>query len=149
MAFTLFFRLRAALSAGEDTNPETSPIYLLPGPTARHNVTFYRREEIELDNAETRTITLPNHAQTSWVLILARIVGPDGQTVGQAKLTTVGVDVNNVTAIEGQTLGYGIDAHPGIIGMTTYNVNSFTLTGLAAGTKITYLAAILATDDAL
>lgn len=121
----------------------------MPGGLARHNVTYYRREELTLDDTETRTITLPNHVAGSWVLILARIVGSDSQTTGQAKLTTVGVDTDNVTAIEGQTAGYGIDAHPGVIGMTTYNVTSFTLTGLADGTRITYLAAILVDDSAL
>lgn len=147
MAFTLFCRLRAALSAHEDTNPETSPVFLLPGGTARHNVLYWRRGETTLDVDATETITLPNHVQASWTLILARIVGPDAATVGHAKLVTVGVDTDGSTPIEGQTIGYGIDAHPGVIGMTTYNVSTFTLTGLAAGTKITYLVAILAEDD--
>lgn len=149
MAFTLFCRLRAALSSDEDTDPATSPLYLLPGGVARHNVTYYRRETVELDEGDSRTIALPNHVQGSWTLILARVVGPDGQTVGSAKLVTVGVDTDGSTPIEGQTIGYGIDAHPGVIGMTTYNVTSFTLTGLVDGSKVTYLAAILAEDDEL
>jgi hypothetical protein len=138
--WTLFARLQASLSNGDDTNPDTSDIYTDASSTARHNVLYYRRETLDLDDTETRAITFPNYSTSQWVLILARVVG-------NAKITTVGVDADGVTAIQGDTAGYGTVDHPGIIGMTTYNVTSFTLESLADSTSVEYLACIIAEDD--
>ena len=141
-AWTLFTRLQAALSNGEDTNPDTSAVYLDASDSSKHNVTFYRRETVELDAEDTRTITFPNTAATAWVLILARVIGT-------AKITTVGVDFDNSTPIGSNTGGYGTSDHPGIIGMTTFNVSTFTLEGVADSTTVEYIACILAEDDQL
>lgn len=128
------------MSIGEDTDPDTSNYFTGPNNSGKHNVLFYRRESLALDNGDTRVITFANYATTEWVLILARVIGT-------AKLTTAGVDADGSTSITGDTGGYGTAAHPGIIGVTTKNVTTFTLEGLADGTEVEYIACILAEDD--
>ncbi len=142
MASTLFAFLRGSVSNADDTDPETSSSFYQPPLEAKHNVVFYRRETLSLDAAETRTIAIPNYATTQWVCIMARVIG-------EAKLTTVGTDWDGSTPIEGVTAGYGAKQHPGIISVTTTNVSTFTLQGLADGTSLEYLMAILAEDDQL
>lgn len=126
--YTLFYNLEHNIG---DLQPTMSGI---------HNVIYHRKEVVELDTSDTRTITFPDYAVSQWVCILARVIGT-------AKLATVGVDADGSTAIEGVTGGYGTERHPGIIGITTKSVTSFTLTGLAADTTVEYIACILAEDD--
>lgn len=136
--FTLFARLRGSLSAGDDTDPETSGLYNIGNGIARHNVKYYRSETVALDDTDTRTIAFP-YNPTDWVMILAKVVG-------EAKLDIDGVDLNHSTPISGNIVGYGTDPYPGVIGTTVYGATGIVLTGLADGTKVTYLVAILATD---
>ncbi len=110
---------------------------------ARHNVLYYRRETVALDLGDTRSLTFPDTAAASgWVGVMARVIG-------EAKLTTVGVNWNGSSAVTGVTAGYGVVRHPGMISATTYNVTSFTFEGLADDTTVEYVAMILAEDDQL
>ncbi len=132
--------LVGAISNGNDTNPETSDVFYNPPMDSYTNIVYYRRETLQFDTSDTRTITFPAYAATQWVVIVARIVG-------EAKIVTVGVNADGSTAIEGDTAGYGTSDHPGIVAMTTTKVTSFTLTGLADSTTVEYLACIAVADD--
>lgn len=147
MANTLFAYLKGAVSNGDDTDPENSASFSNPPMECKHNVTFYRHETLSLDTAETRSVTFPD-AVTGWVGIIARVTGTD-RLPGHAKITTSGVNWNGSSSITGITAGYGTDRHPGMICMTTFNVSTFTFTGLADGTVIEYLIMLLAEDDQL
>lgn len=142
MSYTLFARLYGAIANGNNTEPETSEVFYNPPFTAYQNVTVYSRKTVSLDNGDTLTIALPAATAASWIAIMARVVG-------EAKLTTVGVNFDGVTAITGVTAGYGVEQYPGMISMVTTKVTSFTLQGLADGTTVEYIACILALDSAL
>ncbi len=143
MSDTLFAYLKGAVSNADDTDPENSAVFYNPPMEAHHNVLYYRRETLELDDGDTRAITFPDSAASSgWVCVMARVVG-------DAKLTTVGVNFNGSSALTGVTPGYGTDRHPGMITMVTQNVTSYTLEALADDTMIEYVAMILAEDDQL
>ncbi len=143
MSDTLFAYLKGAISNGDDTDPESSAVFYNPPMEAHHNVIYYRRETLELDDGDTRSITFPNAtASSGWVGVMARVIG-------EAKLTTVGVNWAGSGAITGVTVGYGASRHPGMMSATTYNVTSFTLEGLADDTTVEYVAMILAEDDQL
>lgn len=131
-AWTLFTRLQGAISNGNDTNPETSNTFYNPPTDAYHNVVYYRRETVALDASDTRTIAFQDYVNTQIVLIVARVIG-------HAKISTTG--------IVGITAGYGTVDHPGIIAMTTFSIDAFTLTGLADGTTVEYLACIVVPDN--
>lgn len=143
MPDTLFFYAKGAVSNADDTDPESSAVFYNPPMESTHNVLYYRRETIELDDGDTRALTFPDSAAASgWVGVMARVIG-------DAKLTTVGVNFNGSSALTGVTVGYGTDRHPGMISMTTQNVTSYTFEGLADDTTVEYVAMILAEDDQL
>lgn len=143
MSDTLFAYLKGSVSNANDTDPESSAAFYNPPMEATHNVLYYRRETVELDSGDTRAITFPDAAGASgWVGVMARVVG-------EAKLTTVGVNWNGSSAITGVTVGYGVVRHPGMLCEVTNSVTSFTFTGLADDTTVEYVAMILAEDDQL
>jgi hypothetical protein len=140
---TLFAYLKGAISNSNDTDPEDSSAFVNPPMTAYHNVIYYRRETLDLDDGDTRSITFPEtDAASGWVGVMCRVIG-------EAKLTTVGVNWDGSTALTGVTVGYGTDRHPGMISMVTKNVTSYTLECLADDSTLEYVAMILAEDDAL
>ncbi len=142
MTSTLFAYFKGSVSNGDDTDPETSSSFYNPPIEAKHNVLYYRRETVGLDDGDTRTVSIPDSATGSWVGFMARVIG-------EAKLTTVGVNWDGSTAVTGVTSGYGVARYPGYISMTTTNTTTFTLEGLADDTTVEYLAMILAEDDQL
>ncbi len=143
MADTLYAYLKGAISNANDTDPESSAVFYNPPMEAYHNVLYYRRETVLLDDGDTRAITFPNTAAaTGWIGIIARVIG-------EAKITTVGVNWDGTTAVTGVTVGYGVDRHPGMISAITNSVTGITLEGLADSTTVEYVAMILAEDDAL
>jgi hypothetical protein len=141
MADTLFAYLKGAISNANDTDPENSSSFYGPPLEAYHNVLYYRRETLELDDGDTRSLTFPDSA-SGWVGVMARVIG-------DAKLTTVGVNWNGSSAITGVTVGYGTDRHPGMLSLITKNVSTYTFEGLADNTAVEYVAMILAEDDQL
>lgn len=145
---TLFAYLKGVVSNADDTDPQTSASFVYPPMSAVHNLPEYRRETLLLGLGDTRTVTLANYAATDWVVFMARVIGTDG-AAGEVKLTTVGVDWDGVTAIEGITVGYGTDRHPGFISLVSTKITSFTLEGLAAGTQVEYLIGKLLPDSSL
>lgn len=142
MANTLFAYLKGAISNKDDTDPETSSSFYNPPMEARHNVRYYRRETVSLDQGDTRTISIPDYASSDWSGVMARVVG-------EVKLTTIGHNADTIAAITGVTVGYGVERHPGYISMISIEVVSFTLEGLADGSTVEYLAMVLAQDDQL
>lgn len=143
MSDTLFAYLKGAISNADDTDPEQSSSFYNPPMEAHHNVLYYRRETLSLDDGDTRALTFPDSAAASgWFGVMARVIG-------EAKLTTVGVDWNATGPITGVTVGYGIRQHPGMISMITSNVTGFTFEGLADNTNVEYVAMSLAEDDQL
>jgi hypothetical protein len=143
---TLFAYIKGVISDANNTVPEASTAFIYPPFSAVHNVPIFRRETLSLDDGDTRSVTIPAYSSSQWVGFMARVVGTDGAP-GEAKLTTVGLDWDGSTAIEGVTGGYGTNRHPGFISMVTKNVTTFTLEGIADGTEIEYLVMILAEDD--
>ncbi len=142
MADTLFAFFKGAVSNADDTDPESSSNFYNPPLVATHNVTKYRRETVPLDDGDTRTVSMPDGATGDWVGFAARVVG-------EAKLTTVGVNWNGSSGVTGVTVGYGVERYPGYISMTTANLSTMTLEGLADDTTVEYLLMTLATDDTL
>jgi hypothetical protein len=143
MSNTLFAYLKGAISNGDDTDPENSASFYGPPWEAHHNILYYRRETLDFDLGDTRSVTFPDTAAaTGWVGVMARVVG-------EAKLTTVGVNWDGSTAVTGVTPGYGVDRYPGMISVVTDKVTSFTFEGLADDTTVEYVAMILAEDDQL
>ncbi len=140
---TLFAYLKGAISNADDTDQENSSTFYGPPWEAHHNVLYYRRETLDLDLGDTRSLTFPDSAAASgWCGVMARVIG-------DAKLTTVGVNWDGSTAVTGVTPGYGTDRHPGFISLVTKNVTGYTFEGLADDTTVEYVAMILAEDDAL
>lgn len=142
MSDTLFTFFRNQVSNSDDTNPQSSSSFYLPSMESVQNVSEKSQETLFLDLGDTRIVTLPNYATSDWVAIVARVVG-------HAKLTTVGVDWDGVTAITGETIGYGAGRHAGYISLVTKNVTSFTFEGLADSTLVQYLAMRLIPDSSL
>lgn len=140
---TLFAYLQGAISRGNDTDPEDSAAYGDQPMEARHNVTQYRRETLTLDEGDTHTLNFPaSPASGDWIGVMARVIG-------EAKLTTVGLNFDATTAITGVTPGYGTDRHPGMISAITTGVTGCTFEGLADSTTVEYVAMILSADDDL
>ncbi len=143
MTDTLFAYLKGAISNRNDTDPESSSVFYNPPMEAHHNVVTFRRETLTFDIGDTRAITFPDSAAASgWTGVMARVIG-------EAKLTTIGLNWDGSTPVTGVTVGYGTDRHPGMISAITKNVTSFTLEGLADSTSVEYVAMILAQDDQL
>lgn len=145
---TLFVNIKGVVSNSNDVVPETSSSFLYPPISAVQNTQVYRRETLSLDAADTRAVTIPAYVSTQWVGFMARVTGTDGAP-GHVKLTTVGVDFDGSTPVEGITGGYGTDRHPGFISMATKNATTFTLTGIADGSQVEYLVMIFVDDSQL
>lgn len=139
---TLFLYAKGTASNADDTAPENSSIFTYPPMGSTQNVIKYQQRTLALDIGDTFGVTWPGQASSDWVCIIARVIGT-------ARLTTVGVNWSgsgSVTCVQG---GYGTARYPGIITYTGTKATSFTFAGLADGTEVEYLAAVLALDSAL
>lgn len=105
-----------------------------------HNILYHKKEQFELDSAETRAISYANFTAAHWAFIILRVVG-------DAKITTSGVDTDDATGITADLPCYGTSLLPGILILSTYNVSTFTIESLADGTVIELFAGIAAEDD--
>jgi hypothetical protein len=106
----------------------------------RHNILYKKIEQFELDDAETRSISLANYTNSHWSFIIMRVIG-------DAKLTTAALDTDDASAITADIPCYGTSLLPGIFVLSSYNVNTFTIESLADDTVIELVAAIAAEDD--
>lgn len=106
----------------------------------RYNVLYRKVEDIVLDAAATRALSLANYAASEWLYIVLEVVGG-------VRLATVGVDYDGTTPINGHLPSYGTELFPGKLLLSTYNVSTATLVGLEDDTKIKVLAAIACPDD--
>ncbi len=106
----------------------------------QYNVLYQKVEQYALDLAETRNLTFINYADTEWVYLIFKVQG-------YARVNTTGVDHDGTTPITGKLPTYGNRIIPGILILSTYNVQSFTVESLADDTTIEVYAAIAAADN--
>lgn len=142
MANTLFTYIEGAIANGDGTTPDTSSTFSYPPMSSHQNVLHSVYRTVALDDGGQASIFIPAYSSAFWVCFMGRVVG-------EAKLTTVGVNWNGSSAVTGVTPGYGTANYPGFISMTTTKVTTFALEALADGTTVEYLLMILAEDDAL
>lgn len=141
MIFTMFMSpLHQAFPANVD-DPSDSDIVIRFNNQDKFNILYKKVEQFELDDTETRTISYANYtALSDWAYIVMRVIG-------EARINTVGVDTDGVTAITGKLPAYGTEIFPGVVLLSTYNVSTFTVESLADGTSIELFAGISCEDD--
>jgi hypothetical protein len=122
-------------------SPDNAAVRATMRGDVRHNILYSKIEQYELASAATRAINLANYTPlTDWPFIMLRVVG-------EIKVTTVGVDTDNSTAIGADIPCYGTSLLPGIFVLSSYNVTSFTIESLADDSIIELFAGIAAEDD--
>ncbi len=104
----------------------------------------YRHEKFTLDDGESRTIEPALFAAAEWYYLAALVTG-------DARITTVGLDTDDTTPINGYTHVYGTSYLPGLGMIQTYNISSATITAMADDTTIELICGIIAvsTDSRL
>ena len=116
--------------------------------SGQNNVLYHRFETVSLDDDDTRTISFANYATSEWVGIVAQVFSSASSTaIGEARINIVAKDTDGSTDIASAPVGYGNKLHPGLIMLSTYNVTSFQLEGLADDTTVVLWAMIFAEDD--
>lgn len=106
----------------------------------RQNILYHKIEQFELDDTDTRSISLANYARTDWCFLILKVVG-------EACVNTAGKDYDGSTDITGVLPVYGTALFPGIAILSSYNVDTFSVESLADDTKVALYAAIAAEDD--
>lgn len=106
----------------------------------RQNILFQRVEKMMLDSAGSRSITLANYVNTEWLYLVYRVVG-------NAYLSTAGLDTDGATPITGKLPAYGTSLLPGVGIISTYNLNTLSIVSQADGTTIELFAAVACADD--
>ena len=105
-----------------------------------YNILYHKIEQYELDNTATRAISFANYTRSEWSYIICRVVG-------SARLNTAGKDSDGSTSISGKLPVYGTALFPGVLILSSYNVDTFTIESLADDTTVELYAAIAAEDD--
>lgn len=105
-----------------------------------YNVLYQRIEQFELDAAETRAITFANYTRSEWTYLILKVVGV-------AMVTTTGKDYDGSTDITGNLTAQGTSLFPGILILSSYNIDTFSVEALTDGTKVQLFAGIAAADD--
>lgn len=92
----------------------------------RLNVKARKVSTISLSAGQSFVFTPMAFQTADWTMLVLRVIGA-------ARVDTVGLDYNGVTAIAGHTPAYGTVIYPGYVILSTYNVSSFTLLGQTGG----------------
>lgn len=140
--YTLFTRMAATVTRKDSDTPAFSQEVDIFAESQIHNVLYAQQEQMDLDDGDTRTINISNliAAQGNWVFVIARVIG-------EASLNLVGDDLDDATETTAAQVGYGTDLHPGMIMLSTYNLETAEIEGLADGTKVVLWFGVLAEDD--
>ncbi len=105
----------------------------------RYNVIFKRVFTAAMDEDDTATVSF---GATSGSYLFAILI-----VKGCIRLNSFGLDTDNATAITGYTPVYGTELYPGILMLSTYNLNASTIaTCLQDGTTAEIFTASLAED---
>lgn len=86
-------------------------------------------DSLLLDDGDTRTITIQGLALSTTLTLWITVDG-------ECRLETVAKDYDGVTTINGYIPGYGTKNLPGKIILSTYNLSSITIRGLADNTRV-------------
>ncbi len=128
---TLFFT-PISNAWGEDVSDpalaETTQAFL---PDISGGLTAWRTEQILLDDEETRSVTIQGLALADSLVFWCSVVG-------EVRVETVAKDTNGSTTINGYIPTYGTARYPGKLFLSTYNISSVTLRGLADATVVEF-----------
>lgn len=139
--FTLFSNLYAAAIKDIVDDPSLSQESSQIKSSQKHNILYYKVEEIELDNTQTRTINFASYATTQWVFLVARVIG-------QMTANITGLDTGG-GAITGKIQGFGTINMPGLIILSGTKINSggVIIESHADNSVMELFAGIAAEDD--
>lgn len=128
---TLFFT-PIANAWGEDVSDPvlalTTQAFL---PDVSGGLSAWRTEQIVLDTGDTRSVTIQGLALADSLVFWCSVVG-------HVRMDTVGKDTNGSTTINGYIPTYGTARYPGKLFLSTYNISSVTLTGLADASVVEF-----------
>lgn len=134
--FTLFVGPTIETYSEKIVDPDTSSyignVFCYEDPTPTK---FYSVETIALDSGDSRTIDFGTTILADKKFLFLKVVG-------SAQIRTVAKDTDGTTTINGYLAAYGVEAFPGLIYLSTYNITSATVNGLADSTTVDLLAAI-------
>jgi hypothetical protein len=128
---TLFFTPIANAWGADVSDPilsETTQAYL---PDVSGGLNAWRTEQILLDEDDTRSITIQGLALADSLVFWCSVVG-------HVRMETVAKDTNGSTTINGYIPTYGTARYPGKLFLSTYNISSVTLRGLADDTVVEF-----------
>lgn len=107
----------------------------------QQNILYERIESMSLGVSDTRSITFAGVTlKNEWVYLVAKVIGT-------ARINVSADDTDGSTVITSKWQGYGTEVFPGFIIISSYNVNTISVEGLAAGTTVELFAAIACADN--
>ena len=127
---TIFLGPQCSAWGDDVSDPSTAATAQNFSPELLSGLNMRRMESIALDDTDTRAITIQGIADANkFVLYLS--------VVGECQVETVGKDTASA-AINGYIPTYGTARFPGKILLSTYNLSSVTLRGLADSTTVEF-----------
>lgn len=140
MIFTLFHADYVSCYRDDVDNPDDASSMQAYQANGRQNVLYRKLDTIPLSSGATRTVTIPALARVEWVFIVAKVIG-------SAALNTTGVDTDGITSVTGKLPAYGTALFPGFLKLSTYNLDSITVTADADATTVELIACIACDDN--
>lgn len=131
--YTLFLSAVASVWPDNVNDPSYSAQPFSFSKQISSGINYQKVEDIEIDNGETRAISLSNHLFSAQDILCLSVVG-------SVRVETVAQD-GAFAPITGAIPVYGTAKLPGKLMLSTYNVTSYTLRGLSDNSKVDlYLA---------
>jgi hypothetical protein len=107
----------------------------------RDDTLYFETDSFLLDFNELRPLTLPNFSQAEWVCITLRVNG-------EVEVRVAALDTDNATPLLSYTKAYGDSRFPGFLQISTYNVISIDVVGVADNSQVeSYASVICAPTD--
>ncbi len=102
----------------------------------RDDTLYFETDSFLLDQNEARDLALPNFSEAEWIYITLKVNG-------EVEVQVLSLDFDNVSPLRSYTKAFGDSRFPGFLQISTYNVLSIVLVGVAANSSIESYASVI------
>lgn len=102
----------------------------------RDDTLYFETDSFLLDQNELRDLALPNFSEAEWIYITLKVNG-------EVEVQVLSLDYDNVSPLRSYTKAFGDSRFPGFLQISTYNVLSIEVVGIAANSSVECYASVI------
>ena len=102
----------------------------------RDDTLYFETDSFLLDQNELRDLALPNFSTSEWIYVTLKVNG-------EVEVNITALDTDNATPLNSYTKAFGDSRFPGFLQISTFNVISIQVVGVAANSSVEAYASVI------